>query len=32
MLADGLIFYDDMKYPIQNYYGHYNTSLYTDIK
>ncbi|WP_291637233.1 hypothetical protein [Clostridium sp.] len=32
MLADGLIFYDDMKYPIQNYYGHYNTTLYTDIK
>jgi len=32
MLADGLIFYDDMNYPTQSYYGHFNTSLFTDIK
>jgi hypothetical protein len=32
MLADKLIFYDDMSYPIQNYNGHFNTSLFTDIK
>lgn len=32
LLADGLIFYDDMNYPIQNYYGHFNTTLFTDIK
>lgn len=32
MLADGLIFYDDKNYPIQNYFGHFNTTLFTDIK
>ena len=32
MLADGLIFYDDMNYPVQNYYGHFNTTLFTDLK
>ena len=31
MLADGLIFYDDMKYPIDNYFGHFDQELYTDI-
>jgi len=32
MLADGLIFYDDMNYPAQNYYGHFNTTSFTDIR
>jgi len=32
MLADGLIFYNYMDYPNQNYYGHFNTTLFTDIK
>ena len=32
MLADGLIFYDDIDYPMQNYYGHFNTTLFTDVK
>jgi len=32
ILADKLIFYDDMDYPIQSYYAHYNTTLFTDIK
>ena len=32
MLADGLIFYDDMNYPAQNYYGHFNTTQNTDIR
>lgn len=32
MLADGLIFYTDMNYPSQNYYGHFFTSLFTDVK
>jgi len=32
MLADGLIFYNAFNYPIQNYYGHFNTTLFTDIK
>jgi len=31
MLADGLIFYTDMNYPSQSYYGHFNTTLFTDI-
>ena len=31
ILADSLIFYDT-SYPIQNYYGHFNTELFTDIK
>ncbi|MBZ9686469.1 hypothetical protein G9F72_009020 [Clostridium estertheticum] len=32
LLADGLIFYNNMNYPSQSYYGHFNTSLFTDIK
>ena len=32
LLANGLIFYDDMSYPMQDYYGHFNTTLFTDIK
>jgi|GEM_PF-342350 len=32
LLANGLIFYDDMNYPIQNYYGHFNTDLFTNIR
>ena len=32
MLAEGLIFYTDMDFPSQNYYGHFNTTLFTDIK
>ncbi|MBW9145556.1 hypothetical protein KTC92_08155 [Clostridium sp. CM027] len=32
MLADGFIFYDDMDYPAQNYFGHFNTTQYTDIR
>lgn len=32
LLTDGLIFYNDMDYPVQNYYGHFNTTLFTDIK
>lgn len=31
MLADGLIFYDDLSYPLNHYYGHFNTSLFTDV-
>ena len=32
MLADGLIFYTDLNYSSQSYYGHFNTTLFTDIK
>ncbi|MBU3113758.1 hypothetical protein [Clostridium lacusfryxellense] len=32
MLTDGIIFYNDMDFPVQNYYGHFNTTLFTDIK
>lgn len=32
LLADGLIFYTDMNYKIQSYYGHFNTTQFTDIK
>lgn len=32
MLADGLIFYDNMKYPVQQYFGHFDVTLFTDIK
>lgn len=32
MLIDDLIFYDDKEFPIQNYYGHFNNELFTDIQ
>lgn len=32
LLADGLIFYTEMNYPTQSYYGHFNSTAFTDIK
>lgn len=32
MLVSDLIFYDDKEFPIQNYYGHFNNELFTDIR